>query len=263
MTDTLVTREDFGPIAVLTLNRPASRNALSRALVAELGDRLDAMAAEPMLRVVIVAANGPTFCAGMDLKEAAAEPRSPGAEQVAINDTRAIADMIDRLHKFPRPTIAAVQGDALAGGAGLALACDFVLMAGEASIAFPEVKRGLVAAIIMHDLVRHVGDRRARDLLLTGRAISSAEAESWGLINRAVGEAASVRDEAMILARILLTSAPMAVTTTKRLLNEAARVPTDLRGAAAISGAVRVSEEAGEGMAAFFAKRKAAWDVDQ
>ena len=263
MTDSYVIREDYGPIAMLILNRPERRNALSRALVAELIDRLDAMAAEPMLRVVILSGHGPSFCAGMDLKESSAEPSSPAAETLAIDDTRAIADLIDHLHRFPRPTIAALQGDALAGGAGLALACDFVLMTETAAMAFPEVKRGLVAAMIMHDLVRNIGDRRARDLLLTGRWMSSAEAESWGLINRSVSASLSVRDEAINLARELLISAPIATTTTKRLLNEVSLVPRDLRGAAAISGAVRVSEEAREGMASFFEKRKASWDLAQ
>ena len=263
MSESLVIREDLGPVTVLTIDRPDRRNALSRALVAELGDLLDAMAAEPSLRVVVLTGNGPTFCAGMDLKEAAEIGPSAEAETLAIADTRGIADLIDRVHTFPRPMIAAVQGDALAGGAGLALACDFVVMAEGASLGFPEVKRGLVAAIVLHDLVRQVGDRRTRDLLLTGRSISATEAERWGLVNRVVSAEGSCRDEAIGLARTLLLSAPIAVKTTKRLLDEASSRPSDLRGAAAVSAAVRVGDEAREGMAAFLEKRSTAWDTSR
>jgi methylglutaconyl-CoA hydratase len=259
MSESLVLHEHHGPIAVLTLNRPEKRNALSRALVAELGDAIDRLGANPTLRALILTGHGPTFCAGMDLKESSDLAGTTEAEKLAIGDTQGIADLMDQIHRFPRPTIAAVQGDALAGGGGLALACDFVLMAEGAHLGFPEVRRGLVAAIVLHDLVRHVGDRRARDLLLSGRTIDAEEAERWGLINRVV-PAASCRAEAMDLARSLLTSAPIAVTTTKRLLDEASSLPIDLRGAAAVSAAVRVGDEAREGMAAFLDKRRPAWD---
>lgn len=262
MNESLVIREDIGPIAILRLNRPAARNALSRALVSQLGDLVASMEAEPALRGLIVTGEGSTFCAGMDLKESSQDTATNASERLAVDDTKAIADLIERLHLFPRPTIAAVQGDALAGGAGLALACDFVLMAGSATLGFPEVKRGLVAAIVLHDLVRSVGDRRARDLLLTGRTIPAVEAESWGLINRALVPGASVRDEALSLARSLIPCAPMATTTTKRLLDEAATRPPDLRGAAAVSAAVRVGDEAAEGMAAFLEKRRPSWDQE-
>lgn len=259
MSEPVVLREDHGPIAVLTLNRPDRRNALSRALVAALGDALDRLAADPKLRAVILTGNGPTFCAGMDLKEATAVPETPEAEKAAIDDTRAIADLMDRIHSFPRPTIAAAQGDALAGGAGLLLACDFVIMAKGTRLSFPEVKRGLVAAIVMHDLIRHVGDRRARELLLTGHALPAEDAERWGLINRVVPGPAC-REQALALARSLISSAPIALQTTKRLLDEASSLPKDLRGAAAISAAVRVGDEAREGMAAFLEKRAASWE---
>jgi methylglutaconyl-CoA hydratase len=103
-----------------------------------------------------------------------------------VKDIQAIADLISQLHRFPRPTIAALDGDALAGGAGLALACDFVLATAGARVGYPEVRRGMVAAIVLHDLVRQVGDRRARELLLTGEPIGAEQAERWGLINRVV-----------------------------------------------------------------------------
>ena len=259
MTEHLIVRESRGPITILTLNRPEKRNALSRALVAELSDAIGHASIDPTVRVLILTNNGPTFCAGMDLKEASAPLATEAAERVAVGDTQAIADLMEQIHVFPRPTISAVCGDALAGGAGLALACDFVLMEPSARLGFPEVQRGLVAAIVLYDLVKHVGDRRARDLLLTGRAIEPKEAERWGLINRVV-EVQTCLAEAITLAESLLKAAPIATTTTKRLIDEASGLP-DLRGAAAVSAAVRVGDEAREGMSAFLEKRPTSWDA--
>jgi methylglutaconyl-CoA hydratase len=258
MSTPLVLRADHGPVAVVTLNRPERRNALSRALLAELSDRLDGLAVELGVRVLVLTGAGPTFCAGMDLKEAADPAASPESEQRAVDDAHAIAHLIDQVHRFPRPTVAALQGDALAGGAGLALACDFVVAASSARVGYPEVKRGLVAAIVMHDLVRQVGDRRARQLLLGGSPIGADEAERWGLVNRVVSPERCLA-EALDLARSLIDGAPLALASTKRLLDEATGRPADLRGAAAISAAVRVGDEAREGMAAFVEKRDPAW----
>ncbi|CAN5907789.1 enoyl-CoA hydratase/isomerase family protein [soil metagenome] len=255
----LLLREDRGPVAVLTLNRPDRRNALSRALLDVLNDALGQLEFEPGVRAVVLTGSGPTFCAGMDLKEAADAGTGTEAEASAVDDARAIADLIDAAHKHPRPTIAALQGDALGGGAGLATACDFVLMADSARIGYPEVRRGVVAAIVLHDLARQIGDRRARQLLLTGEPIDSATAERWGLVNRVV-PASECLNEAIALGQSLAAGAPRALEATKRLLDEATRRPDGLRGAAAISAAIRVSEEADEGLRAFLEKRKPSWD---
>lgn len=254
-------REDQGPITILTLDRPEKRNALSRALIAELSDTLDQIASEPGVRVLVLAAEGPVFCAGMDLKEAAESGETAESEQRAVDDVQAIAHLINQVHTFPRPTVAALQGAALAGGAGLALACDLVIAAEDARLGYPEVRRGLVAAIVLHDLVRQVGDRRARQLLLTGAPIDATTAERWGLVNRVVPRT-RCREEAIGLAHSLLNSAPRAIVTTKRLLDEATSRPDDqLRGAAAISASVRVGDEAAEGMQAFIEKRDPRWVI--
>jgi len=260
MSEPLVLREDRGPIALLTLNRPTRRNALSRQLVAELGDAVDLVSVDATVRVLVLTNAGPTFCSGMDLNEATAPADLHESQRVAVADAQGIADLMDAIHKCPKPTIAAATGDALAGGAGLALACDFVVMANTAKLGFPEVKRGLVAAIVLHDLVRNVGDRRARDLLLTGRSIDAIEAERWGLINHAV-PTDSCLYEALALARSLVASAPIATASTKRLLDEASRRQSDLRGAAADSAAARVGDEAREGMTAFLDKRSPVWAI--
>lgn len=258
MSDPNVMRSDRGPVVVLTLNRPARRNALSRALVAELGDWLSAIEAESAVRSVVLTGAGPVFCAGMDLKEAVAAGDTAESEKAAIADVRGIADLISQLHRLSKPTIAALNGDALAAGAGLAIACDFVIAAEGVRIGYPEVRRGLVGAVVLHDLFRQVGDRRARALLLTGEPIGVHEAERWGLVNRVV-PAGSCLEAAVELGDALVASAPGAVATTKRLLDEATGRPADLRGSAAITAAIRVSEEADEGMRSFLEKRPPRW----
>ncbi len=260
MSVSTVLREDHGPIAVLTLNRPERRNAMSLRLISELGDILTRVGSEPGLRAVILTGAGPTFCSGMDLKEAVAVGPDDEDEEKAVAHARALADLIWQVHAIPRPTIAALNGDAIAGGAGLVAASDFAIAAEGARIGYPEVRRGMVAAIVMHDLVRQVGDRRARDLLLSGRLIDAGEAERWGLVNRVV-PAERLLGEALALGRSLIESGPRAIETTKRLLDEASGRPTDPRGSAAITAAVRVSDEALEGILAFFEKRPPRWAV--
>ncbi|MEO6809811.1 MAG: enoyl-CoA hydratase/isomerase family protein, partial [Isosphaeraceae bacterium] len=260
MNNPLILRDDHGPITVLTLNRSERRNALSRALIAALSDTLDQIATEPGIRAIVLAAAGPVFCAGMDLKEATEPDDTTEAQQQAVDDTQAIAHLIDQVHKFPRPVVAALHGDAYGGGAGLALACDLVVMADSARLGYPEVRRGLVAAIVVHDLVRQVGDRRARQLLLTGEPVSAEIALAWTLVNRVV-PADRCQSEAVALAHTLIEAAPFALATTKRLLDEASNRPESLRGASAVTAAVRDSDEAREGMRAFLEKRPPHWKI--
>lgn len=256
--------EDRGPVAVVTIDRPDRRNALSSEVMAGLSDALDRARYNPLTRAVVLTGEGPSFCAGMDLKEARQAGAGEGAqaERAAVATAQAMSDLLVQIHDNPKPVIAALNGDALAGGAGLAMACDLVVAADSARIGYPEVRRGLVAAIVMHDLTRLVGDRRARQLLLTGEPISAGEAERWGLVNRVVPAGACLAT-AIDLGRSLAESGPIALATTKKQLDEAARRPRDLRGPAAVSAAIRVSEEAAEGMAAFLEKRQPRWASPQ
>jgi methylglutaconyl-CoA hydratase len=258
MSTNLVRREDRGSISILKLNRPDQRNALSRALVAELRDMIDKVRVAERIRVVVLTGAGTTFCAGMDLKEAAAAADKPDAEQVTVAILQQFADLLHCLHTLPKPTIAAVAGDAVAGGAGLMAACDLVVASESASIGYPEIKRGLVASIVLHDLSRQVGDRRARQLLLSGESISAEVAKDWGMVNVVTPQEGCL-DVALKLAQDLVKSGPQAIATTKRLLDEALGRPHDLRGAAAVSASVRVSDEAREGILAFIEKRLPAW----
>jgi len=258
MTAMHISREDRGPVAVLTLNRPQQRNALSRALMAQLRDSVDELSVDEKIRVVVLTGAGTAFCSGMDLKEAAEIDASPESEQQTIATIQEFADLIQRLHTLPKPTIAAVNGEALAGGAGLMAACDLAIAAETARIGYPEVLRGLVPAIVMHDLCRQIGDRRAREMLLGGGMISAKSAHAWGLVNT-VTAADQCLEEAVRVAERFVQSAPLALATIKRLVDEVSARPHDLRGAAAVSAAVRVSEEAREGIRAFVEKRPPRW----
>jgi methylglutaconyl-CoA hydratase len=258
MSTNLVLREDRGSIAILTLNRPDKRNALSQALVAELRDALELIKVDERIRVVVLTGAGSAFSSGMDMKEAGTGAGAPESERATIAVLEQFADLIQYLHTLPKPTIAAVNGDALAGVAGLLAACDLAVAAATARIGYPEVKRGLVPSIVLHDLSRQVGDRRCRQLVLGGEMISAQTAADWGIVNL-VTPAESCLSEALRMGNELVSSAPQAIATTKQLLDLAAARPHDLRGAAAESAAARVSDEAQEGIRAFLEKRPPAW----
>jgi methylglutaconyl-CoA hydratase len=258
MSEDLVLRHDDGPVAVLTLNRPDKRNALSRGLIAELDRLIDRVGHDPSIRALVITGAGGVFCAGMDLKEAAEERGGAEAEQHAVVTLQEYADLIQRVHTLPKPTIAALSGDALAGGAGLMAACDFAVASEQARIGYPEVLRGMVPAVVMFDLTRLIGDRRARQLMLSGDMISATTAFNWGLLNQ-VTTPEKCLVEAIRIARGLSTSAPLAVAAIKRLLDETEGRPKTLRGAAAVSAAIRVSDEAQEGILSFLEKRAPRW----
>ncbi|MGO9598935.1 MAG: enoyl-CoA hydratase/isomerase family protein [Isosphaeraceae bacterium] len=253
-----VLRSDDGPVAILTLNRPDRRNALCRALMRELEDHLDRACHDPKIRALVLTGAGTVFCAGMDLREAACERGNSEAEQHAVVTLQEYADLVQTLHTLPKPTLAALNGDALAGGAGLMAACDFVIASSTARIGYPEVLRGLVPAIVMHDLTRCLGDRRARQLVLAGELITARQAHEWGLLSQVTAPEDCLA-EAIRIGKKSIHLAPQAVATIKRLLDEAQNRPQSLRGAAAVSAAIRVSEEAQEGMQAFLEKRPPRW----
>lgn len=258
MNEELVKTATEGSVAVLTLARPEKRNALSRALLASLRDELDRIAASPQIRSVVLTGEGKAFCSGMDLKEAVEGDDSTEAEQAGVAAMREFADLIRRLHTLPQPVIAAVNGDALAGGAGLMTACDVAVAVAVARIGYPEVLRGLAPVVVLHDLANLVGGRRARQLLLSGEPISAEVAHSWGLVNEIVPDGECVA-AAVAMGERYAKGAPAAQASIKRMLDEAAGLPDDLRGAAAVSAAMRNSDEAREGMSAFLEKRPPRW----
>jgi methylglutaconyl-CoA hydratase len=260
MTEPLVTRTDDGPVAILTLNRPDQRNALSRGLMMELEEHVIKAGHDPVIRSVVLTGAGPVFCAGMDLKEAAQERHLTEAEQNAVVTLQQYADLVQKIHSLGKPTIAALNGDALAGGAGLMAACDFAIASERARIGYPEVLRGMVPAVVMFDLTRLVGARRARQLFLAGELISATKALAWGLLNEVTAPEVCL-SRAMAAGKELVRSAPQALAAIKRLLDETEGRPDSLRGAAAVSAAIRVSDEAQEGIRAFVEKRPPSWVI--
>src|SRR6202047_3807550 len=210
--------EFCGEIAKVTLNRPDKRNAINPQMIAELQTSLDTIE-KSHSRVVIVTGAGKAFCAGMDLDMLAAITKQSPAENQ--EDARRIAKLLRRIWSFPRPMIAAVNGAAYAGGCGIATLCDFTLAAPEAKFGYTEVKIGFLPAIVSVFLTRQIGEKRSRDLLLTGRIIGAEEAKAFGLVTEVV-PAERLLERARSLAETLIAISPSSVTRAKHLLTCAA-----------------------------------------
>jgi methylglutaconyl-CoA hydratase len=244
--------------AILTLNRTDRRNALSRGLIAGLTAAVRRAADDAAVRCVVVTGAGGAFCAGMDLAELQ-ESVAAGADSGAVwDDALKLATLYDLLYTLPKPTVAAVNGAAVAGGAGLVTVCDLALAVPGAKFGYPEVRRGLVAAMVMPHLLRHVNERLGRYLLLTGELIDAAEAQRAGLINVVV-PAEELLDRALAWGRALAEGGPQALARTKELLRAFSHQAMGLEEAARASAAPRLTEECREGLKAFFEKRPAPW----
>jgi methylglutaconyl-CoA hydratase len=245
-------------VATITLNRPDKRNAVTAAMMAELQTALDAIEKNHATRVVILTGAGTCFSAGMDLEMLAAiAKQSPTENQ---EDSRRIAKMLRRIWSFPRPMIAAVNGAAYAGGCGIATLCDFTLAAPEAKFGYTEVKIGFLPAIVSVFLTRQIGEKRSRDLLLTGRIITAQEAKEYGLVTEVV-PADQLMIRARELADQLIAASPNSLTRAKHLLTSAAAagVDHDLERAILENARIRCTPDFKEGVASFLEKRKPVW----
>lgn len=246
----LISRQD-GATLELTLNRPEARNALSRALIAELTATLERADADPAVRSVIVTGAPPAFCAGLDLREVAAT-----TVDQAEHDSGALLTLFETVDNLSKPVIAAVNGPAVAGGAGLVSVCDIVLCGRERGvIGYPEIKRGLVAAIVMTYLRRLVGERQSKYLLLTGENLSAERALEYRLANEVV-EDARLLDRAREYAAMFASYPPEALTNTKRLL---ARIrglehADAVQEARALNASMRLTAESRQGIGEFLKK---------
>lgn len=244
-------------IATVTLNRPEKRNAISFQLVDELLAALDAIEASDS-QVVILTGAGKAFCAGMDLDELKSLTGKTHEENVS--DSALMARMFRELYDFPLPTIAAVNGAAIAGGTGLATMCDFTLAIADAKFGYTEVRIGFVPAIVSSILVWQVGHKIARDLLLTGRPFDAREAYRLGLVNEIV-ESERLMSRARELAAQLLENSPSSVRSTKRLINGFISAQLDRQIAEAIedNARIRTTADFREGISSFLEKRKPRW----
>jgi len=244
-------------IATIMLNRPDKRNAISFELIAELLRALDEVK-NSSARVLILTGAGKAFCSGLDLDNLKSLiGRTP---EQNLEDSRTMVSLFRSLYEFPKPTIAAVNGAAIAGGTGLALLCDFTLAVPEAKFGYTEVRIGFVPAIVSTFLLRQVGEKIARDLLLTGRIFEAEEALRIGLLTEIVPQE-RLMERARQLAAQLMESSPLSLAYTKRLLNDHARAELDSQIEAAIreNAGIRSTADFREGVASFLEKRKPKW----
>jgi methylglutaconyl-CoA hydratase len=250
-----------GRVAIITLNRPDKRNAISYELIEDLLAAFDEAAKSDAL-VLILTGAGKAFCSGMDLENLKTLiGRSP---EQSLQDTQTMGRLFRTLYDFPKPTIAAVNGAAIAGGTGLATLCDFTLAVPDAKFGYTEVRIGFVPAIVSTFLLRQVGEKVARDLLLTGRLFDAEEALRIGLVTDIVA-AESLLPRARELAAQLMENSPASLRYTKRLLSEAARAELDTQIDAAVreNSAIRSTADFREGITSFLEKRKPKWSSQE
>ena len=235
--------DNQGGVRVLTMNRPDKRNALNTALTGALLDALRAADVDDSVTCVVLAGAGQGFCAGADLAEF--KDLTPDKQHLVT----ARAELTTSLHgiftKMKKPVVTAINGAAMGGGAGLAVAGDMAVMGEGAKLGYPEVKHGIVAAIVMTNLTRQVGRKAAFELVGLGQPISAARALALGMVNRVVPDA-DLMKETLVIAEQLAAVSPQAMATTKQLFHEVAELPFD--------AALEQGKRANERMRAFAKK---------
>jgi len=253
----LVEVRDEGVVRWLTLNRADVRNALSSDLVDALTAELQG-AAGSGARCVALTGAGTVFSAGADLK--ALESMQSASYEENLADSQRLANLFRAIAEHPLPIIGAVNGHAIAGGAGLALACDAAFAVRGAKFGFTEVRIGFVPAIILNFLLRTAGEKVLRDLCLTGRLIDTDEAARHGFVNEVV-EASDLAARVAAFGAEIAKTSPDAVAATKRLFLELRGLPLDegLAHAAGANARARATDDCREGIAAFLEKRKPTW----
>jgi methylglutaconyl-CoA hydratase len=254
--DLVVVTRKRPEVAVFTLNRPAKRNALNIALLRSLCQAAETAAKDSSIRVILLRGNGPVFCAGLDLVE--------GRDiSVAGESAELVARTLLLLHESPKVTIAAAHGAAIAGGAGLLLACDLAVAAADLQVGFTEVRRGLAAGLIMTLIRRRMRESDARELLLTGELVDGSRALRMGIVNRVV-PAEGLLQEALAMAESVIQGGPQALQATKHFFQSLwpSSLADDLGRALQLHTDVRTTAEAQEGMRAFAEKRPPKWDSD-
>ena len=247
-----------GPVVRITLDRPERRNAFDAALIADLTDAVRGASARPGARCIVLAGRGSAFSAGADVgwMRAAQGLDEAGNREDALR----AADLFEAVARAPLPVVARVHGPALGGGAGLVCAADLAVAAEEATIGFPEVRLGIIPAVIAPYVLRRVGDGAARALFLRGRAVAAAEALRLGLVHRVV-PAAELDAAVEEVVDDLLAGGPEALAACRRLLDDLPLIPPERRRAetAARIAALRVGAEAQAGLAAFLERRRPPW----
>ncbi len=259
--DAMLLRETAGSVAVLTLNRPAQRNSLSQALIADLHGALTEIAADPSVRAVVIAANGPAFCAGHDLKELTAH-RNDGDRGRAFfaQLMNACSALMQAIVHLPKPVVAAVQGIATAAGCQLVASCDLAVASEAAAFATPGVDIGLFCSTPMVALSRNVTRKQAMEMLLTGEPVAASRAREIGLINRVV-PAGTEREAAIALARQVALKSAYTVKLGKEAFYRQAEMSLAdaYHYAAEVMTENMLARDAEEGIKAFIEKRQPTW----
>jgi methylglutaconyl-CoA hydratase len=245
-------------VATITLNRPEKRNAITYELLEDVKSALDEAGQSSTVQVVIVTGAGKAFCAGMDLENL--KQLTGRTHEQNIKDSETMAALFRALYDFPKPTIAAVNGAAIAGGTGLATMCDFTLAVPEAKFGYTEVRIGFVPAIVSSFLIANIGEKRARDLLITGRIFGAEEAQRLGLVNEIVAPE-RLMERARELANQLLENSPASMQATKRLISSYTREQLDRQIGQAVkaNAGIRQTADFKEGITSFLEKRKPVW----
>lgn len=260
-TEPIVLHEDQDAIAILTLNRPAARNSLSEAMIAALSESLAAIKTDRKIRAVVIAANGPAFSAGHDLKELTAHRADADHGRAFFQHVMTSCSvMMQAIVNLPKPVIAAVQGVATAAGCQMVASCDLAVASRAAKFATPGVDIGLFCSTPMVALSRNVTRKQAMQMLLTGEMISAEEAERIGLINRAV-EPGREREEALALARKIAAKSSHTIKLGKEAFYRQAEMPLAeaYRYAASVMTENMLARDAEEGICAFIEKRTPTW----
>jgi methylglutaconyl-CoA hydratase len=244
-------------IATITLNRPDKRNAISYELIDDLIAALK-QAASSAAQIVILTGAGKAFCSGMDLDNL--KQLTGRTHEQNLQDSETMASLFRTLYDCPKPTIAAVNGAAIAGGTGLATLCDFTLAVPEAKFGYTEVRIGFVPGIVSSYLIANVGEKRARDLLLTGRLFDAEEAYRFGLVTEIV-QPDQLMPRALQLAAQLMENSPASLRATKALLSSYTKEQLDrqLKSAIRENAAIRQTADFKEGITSFLEKRKPTW----
>lgn len=254
--ETLQVAESEGTVTV-TMNRPERRNALNPRLIDELLAVMDDLAHRNS-GVMILTGAGAAFCAGLDLEHL--QSLANKTPQEHREDSERIARLFRTLYDLPLPTIAAVNGHAIAGGMGLATICDFTLAVSEAKFGYTEARIGFIPAIVASFLILQIGEKKARDLLLTARLIPAEEAQRMGLVNEVL-HIDQLQDRARQLAQQLLQNSPQSLRDTKRLLSAHTkeRLDRELSAAVESNASARKTGDFYAGIAAFLEKRTPEW----
>jgi enoyl-CoA hydratase/carnithine racemase len=260
--DQILQREDISGIAVLTLNRPAARNSLSEATLTSLGDTLTDIAHDRNVRVVIIAANGPAFSAGHDLKELNARRTDSDRGRAYFEHIMGLCSrMMQQIVTLPQPVIAAVQGTATAAGCQLVASCDLAVASSAAKFATPGVNIGLFCSTPMVALSRNVPRKNAMEMLLTGDPIAADDAARIGLVNHVV-EPGSEREAALELAKKITAKSALTLKIGKEAFYRQIEMPLAdaYRYASEVMVENMMARDADEGISAFIDKRRPNWE---